>query len=90
MIKKAKEPRWWKDFIHKIPQLRIKKLDELEFNQKNAEFICKLIPKKCPFNRQFWVGDTLVLFIPPLCHFNPFYQQLSDLRLRAETFLEES
>lgn len=87
--KKAREPKWWKKLVSKIPQFRIKFLDEMEFTKEKAELICKLIPRKCPFNRQYWVGNTLILFIPPLCHFNPFYGQLSDLRLKAETFLEE-
>ena len=46
-----------------------------------------LIPDKCPFERQLWVGNALVLYVPPLCPFNPFSEQLYAIKLEAKTFL---
>ena len=90
MKRKAREPKWWVEMVSKLPQFRLTYLDNMEMDLDRAKFICKLIPSKCPFNRQYWVGNRLVLFIPPLCHFNPLYRQLTDLRLRAEEAVYKS
>ncbi|WP_414652783.1 Mo-dependent nitrogenase C-terminal domain-containing protein [Gloeocapsopsis dulcis] len=56
---------------------------------KVAQFICKLIPAHCPFERKIYFFNRLIIYIPPLCHFNPVYQQLISLRLRALSYLFE-
>ncbi len=63
-------------------------LNQVEIrNPKIAQLICKLIPSTCPFARTIkFLGKTL-LVIPPLCHFNPLYEELIGLRFRALTFL---
>jgi hypothetical protein len=52
-----------------------------------ARTLCILIPNQCPFERTltFW-GRTL-LHIPPLCKFNPFYEELVALCFRALSYL---
>lgn len=65
-------------------------LDRLEVRDRHfAHRVCKLIPAQCPFERdvQMW-GHTL-FHIPPLCKFNPLYDQLIGLRFRALTFLAD-
>jgi Mo-dependent nitrogenase C-terminus. len=47
------------------------------------------IPPKCPFERQLWWGDRLVLYIPPLCPLNPFSTQLYEIRIEAQTYLSQ-
>jgi hypothetical protein len=65
-------------------------LDSIEVcDPKVAQFICKLIPDRCPFERKIYFCNRLIISIPPLCHFNPVYQQLISLRLRALTYLFE-
>jgi hypothetical protein len=45
------------------------------------------IPAKCPFERQLWLGNLLVLYVPPLCPLNPISKQLYEIRVEAQTFL---
>jgi Mo-dependent nitrogenase C-terminus len=53
---------------------------------RRAEFLCKLIPSQCPFERDV---DLLGLHfhIPALCKLNPVYEELVMLRFRALCFL---
>jgi hypothetical protein len=56
---------------------------------KLAGLLSKLIPSRCPFERQIeFFGHTL-LSIPPLCKLNPFYDQLIDLRFRSLSYLAD-
>ncbi|HEY9596949.1 MAG TPA: Mo-dependent nitrogenase C-terminal domain-containing protein [Cyanophyceae cyanobacterium] len=66
-------------------------LDGIEVhNPKLARFLCQLIPAHCPFERTIkFFGHTL-LYIPPLCKLNPFYNQLMALRFRALSFLADT
>ncbi|MCU0536996.1 MAG: Mo-dependent nitrogenase C-terminal domain-containing protein [Hydrococcus sp. Prado102] len=52
-----------------------------------AKFICRWIPASCPFERDITLFGRKLFHIPPLCHINPLYQELSLLRFRAEIFL---
>ncbi|KYC38451.1 Mo-dependent nitrogenase [Scytonema hofmannii PCC 7110] len=52
-------------------------------NPTVARFLCKLIPAQCPFERKLKLFNRVVLYIPPLCNFNPFYYQLINLRFRC-------
>jgi hypothetical protein len=65
-------------------------LDSIQIcNPIAAQFICKLVPARCPFERTIYFFNCFMIHIPPLCHFNPIYQQLISLRLRALTYLFE-
>lgn len=54
-----------------------------------ANLICFLIPASCPFERDVRLLGRHLFSIPPLCHFNPVYDELMALRFRALLFLEE-
>jgi Mo-dependent nitrogenase C-terminus len=54
---------------------------------ETAKLICRLIPSSCPFERDVTLFGRTLFHIPPLCHLNPLYQELSLLRFRAEIFL---
>ncbi len=54
-----------------------------------AHWICRLIPARCPFERDVVLFGHKVMHIPPLCKLNPFYEQMAGLRLRALAFLAE-
>lgn len=65
-------------------------------DHRTAKVICRLIPATCPFAKTVKFGDRFalpmlrgrVLFtIPPLCHFNPFYDEFVLLRFRALSWL---
>lgn len=54
-----------------------------------AHFLCKIIPASCPFEREIKIFKHTILAIPPLCKFNPFYEQIMLLRFKALTYLVE-
>lgn len=63
-------------------------LNKLEVhNYQLAYWLCRLIPASCPFDFaiKFWGGN--VFHIPPLCKFNPLYEEVVSLRLRALCYL---
>ena len=63
----------------------------LAFNVENvgrAHLVCQLIPSQCPFERTIKMFKWTVR-IPPLCHLNPFYEELMMLRFRALNYLSE-
>lgn len=63
-------------------------LDHIEINSiVVAIFLCILIPAQCPFERDIKLCDRLLVHIPPLCKFNPLYNQLTSLRFRALSYL---
>lgn len=67
------------------------KLDALEIESANmAHFFCRLIPAQCPFERTISCFGRTLLYIPPLCKLNPFYEQLVSLRFRALCYLADS
>lgn len=55
-------------------------------NKQLAQLIVALVPTTCPFNKSFKLGN-FKLTIPSLCKINPFYYQLTELRVRALTEL---
>ncbi len=57
-------------------------------NQHRAHFVCKVIPPQCPFERNIRIFKW-TLHIPPLCHLNPFYNELVTLRFRALSYLSD-
>jgi len=56
-------------------------------NSKVARLLCKIIPARCPFERRIQLWQHTVLYIPPLCKLNPFYDWLVELRLKSLTYL---
>lgn len=60
----------------------------LQDNYWLAQWICRLIPNHCPFERDItFLGRTH--HIPALCQINPLYPELMSLRWRALTLLAE-
>ncbi|MEB3175831.1 MAG: Mo-dependent nitrogenase C-terminal domain-containing protein [Cyanobacteriota bacterium] len=72
--------QWLKDYLNQV---------EIT-NPKTARLICRLIPASCPFARQIRLFGKTVLVIPPLCHFNPVYEEVMGLRFRALTLLSDN
>ena len=58
-------------------------------NYKIAQFLCKLIPSRCPFERKICLFAHTILYIPPLCKLNPFYEQLVMLRFKSLVYLAD-
>lgn len=63
-------------------------LDHVEIdNRKLAQFIAKLIPAQCPFERDIVIFGRKIAHIPPMCKLNPLYDQFVGLRFRALCYL---
>ncbi|PMB00798.1 nitrogenase [Fischerella thermalis CCMEE 5273] len=72
-------------------QLIRQKLDGIEINNfKLAQLLCTVIPATCPFARDIQVFGYLIARIPPLCKFNPLYDQFVGLRFRALCYLAQN
>jgi hypothetical protein len=57
-------------------------------NYQLAHLLAQIIPCCCPFERDVnFLGRTFR--IPPLCKFNPLYDELVALRFRALTYLAD-
>lgn len=56
---------------------------------ETARFICKVIPAQCPFERTVKLFGRTVLYIPPMCKLNPFYNEFVSLRFRALCYLAD-
>jgi hypothetical protein len=57
-------------------------------NYHLAHLLCRVIPCCCPFERDMnFFGRTF--HIPPLCKFNPLYDQFVGLRHRALSYLAD-
>jgi hypothetical protein len=53
-----------------------------------AHLVCRIIPCTCPFERSLQLlGHTY--HIPPLCKFNPLYNEFVFLRFRALSYLTD-
>jgi hypothetical protein len=85
--KKARAPKWWGFFLELIPKFRVTWLGPKVWTPELAQKWIKAVPSKCPFERQIWWGDRLLLYIPPLCPLNPLSSQLYEIRLEAQTYL---
>ena len=67
-----------------------KRLEAIEINSPSlARWVCRVIPASCPFERQIKLGSYTLISIPPLCKFNPFYDQLMLLRFKSLAYLAE-
>ncbi len=84
---KARAPKWWGKFGELLPKFYAPFLKPKEWNKKLAYKWINSIPDKCPFERQLWLGKTLVFYVPPLCPLNPFSKQLYEIKLEAKTYI---
>ncbi|MBD2357889.1 Mo-dependent nitrogenase C-terminal domain-containing protein [Tolypothrix sp. FACHB-123] len=65
-------------------------LESLKINNyRFARLICSLIPASCPFEREIKFGDGTLVYIPPLCKLNPFYEQFVAIRFKALSYLAD-
>ena len=85
--RKARAPRWWGKFGESLPKFRVPFLKPKQWDKNLAYKWINSIPDKCPFERQLWIGEALVLYIPPLCPLNPFSKQLYEIKLEAKTYI---
>jgi len=58
-------------------------------NPTLARLACKFIPARCPFERNLKLFGNTVLYIPPLCKLNPFYEQVVSLRFKCLCYLAD-
>jgi hypothetical protein len=54
-----------------------------------ARLLCKVIPASCPFERELKLFNRTLIYIPPLCKLNPFYEQFVELRFKSLVYLAE-
>ncbi len=54
-----------------------------------ARNLCSVIPAQCPFERTIELFGRKILYIPPMCKLNPFYDELVELRFRALCYLAD-
>jgi hypothetical protein len=88
--KKAREPHWWASFFeYYYPDVSLGIIEKLAMEKEWAAEFIKSLPSKCPFERQFWVGDTLIMFVPSLCKFNPLFRQLMRLKVKILNDLDK-
>jgi hypothetical protein len=85
--RRARAPRWWGKFGDSLPKFYLPFLKPKKWSKKLAYKWVNAIPDKCPFERQLWIGETLILYIPPLCPLNPFSKQLYEIKLEAKTYI---
>jgi hypothetical protein len=58
-------------------------IDSAELSEISALFVVDFIPGKCPFERDIYVGSLKLFHVPAICHLNPYFSNLVQLRLRA-------
>ncbi len=87
--RRARPPKWWGRALDLVPKIRISALRPKHWNAELAERWVRSVPSKCPFERQVWWGDRLLLYVPPLCPLNPLSSQLYEIRLEAQTYLAD-
>lgn len=85
--RRARPPAWWGRFVERLPRASLPFLEPKEWTRELAEKWVRSVPAKCPFERQLWWGERLVLYIPPLCPLNPLSTQLYSIRIKAQEYL---
>ena len=81
--RKARDPEWWGSFFqYYYPSVSFGFIDKLVEEKSWAADFIRGLPSKCPFERQLWLGDVLILHIPALCKFNPVFPQLMRLKVK--------
>ena len=56
---------------------------------KVARLLCKIIPARCPFEREIKLFNRSIAHIPPLCKLNPFYDQIVEIRFKSLSYLAD-
>lgn len=87
--RRAKPPVWWTNTVSNLPRIELPFLRPKSWTVELAQKWVESIPPRCPFERQLWLRDRLLLYIPPLCPLNPFSTQLYAIRIEAQQFLLE-
>lgn len=65
-------------------------LESIEIKHSwSARLVCRVIPASCPFEREIKFFNHTIVSIPPLCKFNPFYEQLIALRFKSLIYLAD-
>ena len=54
-----------------------------------AKFFCKILPARCPFERDIKLWSGAIIHIPSLCKLNPLYDEIVLLRFRALCYLAD-
>ena len=54
-----------------------------------ARSLCKIIPARCPFEREIKLFGHPIAHIPPLCKLNPFYDQIAEIRFKSLSYLAD-
>ena len=70
-----------------LPKVSLPWIRPNTWTRELAEAWIDRIPSKCPFERQLWYGDRLIMYVPPLCPFNPVSRQLYGIRIEAQAYL---
>ena len=66
-------------------------LNKIQVHNPNlAHGLCKVIPARCPFEREVKFFSYKLFYIPPLCKLNPFYEEIVALRFRALCYLADN
>ncbi|MEA5507084.1 Mo-dependent nitrogenase C-terminal domain-containing protein [Halotia wernerae UHCC 0503] len=75
---------------HNILQPLRQRLDSIQVRDRQlAHRLCKLIPAQCPFERDIKLFGKTLFHIPPMCKFNPLYEEVVGLRFRAMCYLAD-
>jgi hypothetical protein len=65
-------------------------LNSIEIRDRDtAHILCSVIPAQCPFERTIKLLGRTILYIPPLCKLNPFYDEVVGLRFRSLCYLAD-
>ncbi|MBE9192190.1 Mo-dependent nitrogenase C-terminal domain-containing protein [Gloeocapsopsis crepidinum LEGE 06123] len=78
-----------------VPRLKLLQptrqfLESIEIrNPQVARLLCRIIPNRCPFEREIKLFNYTILHIPPLCKLNPFYEQVMLLRFKCLSYLAD-
>ncbi|MGI2904672.1 Mo-dependent nitrogenase C-terminal domain-containing protein [Tolypothrix sp. VBCCA 56010] len=66
------------------------RLESIEIRNPNlAHSLCKIIPARCPFEREVKLFQRTIFRIPPLCKLNPLYEQVVSLRFKCLCYLAD-
>jgi hypothetical protein len=66
------------------------KIDQIEIRDRAlAHRLCRIIPSQCLFERDINLFGKTLFHIPPLCKFNPLYEETVGLRFRALCYLAD-
>lgn len=65
-------------------------LDKVDVRDRElAHRLCEMIPSQCPFEQDVKLFGRTLFHIPPLCKFNPLYEEVVALRFRALCYLAD-